>query len=238
MRKIVTSVVLTLLLAIGCPFQLASAETTDENRTVEESLNREEPIEEPDENLQESPEIINEDQPAAATNEPGVFEPQNTFLIFVQMIAALAFVVFLIYALLRFLNKRSQTYRSTQMLQNIGGVPLGANRSVQLVKVGDRLLVVGVGETIQLLKEIDNEDEIEKLLIQKQEQLEQFDQPINKVFNLLKNRFGSKKSQSVPFEKQSSKSNNEAFKELLSKQLKDVSKSQNKLHDAVREREK
>lgn len=241
MNKIITFVFL-LLLVIGFPLQSASAETTDENRSVFESL-EEAPIEDSQEHHQESPETISEEQNEAedtqneAAEESEPFAEQNTIWIFVQMIAALAFVVFLIYALLRFLNKRSQTYRSTQMLQNIGGVPLGANRSVQIVKVGDRLLVVGVGETIQLLKEIENPDEIDQLLQQKQEQIEQFDQPINKIFGLLKNQVGTKKSP-VPFENQSSQSNSDAFKELLSKQLKDVSKSQQKLHDAVRERDK
>lgn len=228
--RLMLSIALTLLLLTGLPFQSASAEPTDENRSVAESLTDEGPVDEAEEGNQETP-VMSEEEPLGAADEPEVFAQQNTFLIFAQMIAALAFVIFLIYFLLRFLTKRSQSYRSTQMLQNIGGVPLGANRSVQLLKVGDRLLVVGVGETIQLLKEIDQKAEIDRLLMQQQEQLEKFDQPINKLLSLL--RSASKKSQSVPLE-----SNNNAFKELLAKQLKGVSDSQHKLHDAVRERDK
>ncbi|MBP3952025.1 flagellar biosynthetic protein FliO [Bacillus suaedae] len=155
---------------------------------------------------------------------------QNTFLIFAQMIVALILVVMLIYFLLRFIGKRSQSFRSTHVLQNIGGVPLGQNRSVQLVKIGERVLVVGVGEDIQLLKEIDNEQEIAKLIEQQQQSLDQLDQPINKLFDLLTN-----KKKSKPVVKTKDK---DSFKHLLSKQLDEVSRSQKKVHDAVRERDK
>ncbi|MCY8524149.1 flagellar biosynthetic protein FliO, partial [Bacillus atrophaeus] len=50
-----------------------------------------------------------------------------------------------------------------------GGTSVGQNRSVQLIKVGKRVLVVGVGDTIQLLKEIDNEEEREAILAQHEE---------------------------------------------------------------------
>lgn len=157
---------------------------------------------------------------------------QNTFLIFAQMIVALILVVMLIYFLLRFIGKRSQSFRSTHVLQNIGGVPLGQNRSVQLVKVGERVLVVGVGEDIQLLKEIDNEQEIAKLIEQQQQSLDQLDQPINKLFDLLTNK---KKSKPVV---KTNNTDKDSFKHLLSKQLDEVSRSQKKVHDAVRERDK
>ena len=44
------------------------------------------------------------------------------------------------------------------------GTTLGANRSVQLIKIGNQLLIVGVGENIQLLKEIDDEQEYEQII--------------------------------------------------------------------------
>ncbi|WP_252313466.1 flagellar biosynthetic protein FliO [Sinobaca sp. H24] len=82
------------------------------------------------------------------------------------MILALAAVITIMYLLLKFINKRTKKYSSNQTMQNLGGVPLGQNKSVQLVKVGERLLVVGVGESIQLLKEIEDEEERETLLEQ------------------------------------------------------------------------
>ncbi|ARK30988.1 flagellar biosynthetic protein FliO [Halalkalibacter krulwichiae] len=213
----------------------AGAETTDENRRVSETLHGNESVE--DEMSNESEEIVDESgiiETDSATDE--IIPEQNTFLIFAQMISALALVIVLIYLLLRFVNKRSQSFRSTQMLQNIGGVSLGQSRSVQLVKVGERILVVGVGETIQLLREIDDKKEMELLVKKQQEQFEQLDQPLNKFISFVSGKFTSNKKQeklkNVP-----NKANQNEFKDLLEKQLKDLSKSQKNLHDAARERD-
>ncbi|WP_227935822.1 flagellar biosynthetic protein FliO [Alkalihalobacillus deserti] len=210
------------------------AETTNENRRVNETLKGNDSVEE---SVNEEAPVVTDPDPWTIDTEPvedEVIPEQNTFLIFAQMISALALVIVLIYLLLRFLNKRSQSFRSTQMLQNIGGVPLGANRSVQLVKVGNRVLVVGVGESIQLLREIEDAKEINLIVNQQKEQFEQLEQPVNKLFNLVSQKMRSNK----PNTSLKPETNNEAFKNLLSKQLKDVSKTQEKLHDAVRERDK
>ncbi|MFX3618471.1 MAG: flagellar biosynthetic protein FliO [Sporolactobacillus sp.] len=76
--------------------------------------------------------------------------------IFLRLILALIIVLALIYLLYHFVAKRSGKFRSRQALQNLGGVSVGSNRSVQLVQVAGQILVVGVGDTVQLLKEIDD----------------------------------------------------------------------------------
>ena len=76
------------------------------------------------------------------------------------MIFATVFVVGLLYFVLKFVNKNGRLFKSTQLIENLGGTALGANRSVQLIKVGNRLLIVGVGENIQLLKEIEDRTRI------------------------------------------------------------------------------
>ena len=55
----------------------------------------------------------------------------------------------------------------------MGGTGLGGNRSIQLVKVGDRILIVGVGEDIQLLTEIKDEAERNQLLDEYNQKIEQ-----------------------------------------------------------------
>lgn len=81
-----------------------------------------------------------------------------------RMVAALVFVVVLLYALLKFLSKKSRSFQETQLVQHLGGTSLGANRSVQVVKVGERVLVLGIGEDVSLLKEIDDEAERDGLI--------------------------------------------------------------------------
>ncbi|WP_227521891.1 flagellar biosynthetic protein FliO [Bacillus solitudinis] len=233
MRSIRVSLCLAIILLFFYQPSIFANEEEIESRSVLESLNPEQgnETEQTPNEREDLPLVGNESESDASETE--AFAEQNAFMIFAQMIGALGFVIFLLYALLRFINKRSRMFRSTQVLQNIGGVPLGANRSVQLVKVGNRVLVVGVGETIQLLKEIDNEVEINELINQQEEQFAQIDVPINKVMawvtSRLKGTDYKKSEHSLP-----NQANQQAFKELLSKQLSDVSKSQKQIHEAVR----
>lgn len=78
---------------------------------------------------------------------------------FIKMLFALGFIIFLIYVLLKFVTKKNRVFQQGQAIVNLGGTNLGQNKSVQIVKVGKRVLVVGVGESITLLKEIDDEQE-------------------------------------------------------------------------------
>jgi flagellar protein FliO/FliZ len=93
---------------------------------------------------------------------------------FIKMFIALAFVLMLIYVLLKFVTKRNQLFQQGKSIVNLGGTSLGQNKSIQLIKVGNRVLVVGVGESISLLKEIESEQEIRKFIEEfewKQEQV-------------------------------------------------------------------
>uniref|UniRef100_UPI003EBB61D0 flagella biosynthesis regulatory protein FliZ n=1 Tax=Bacillus maqinnsis TaxID=3229854 RepID=UPI003EBB61D0 len=91
---------------------------------------------------------------------------------FVKMIGALLFVILLIYGLVRFVGKQNRFLKPFRYVENIGGTTVGQNRSVQLIKVGKRVLVVGVADSIQLLKEIDDEQECEEIVKQYEEAME------------------------------------------------------------------
>ena len=92
-----------------------------------------------------------------------------TFVDYLKMIIALVFVVALIYLLLKFINQKGRSFQQTKLINHLGGAPLGGNRSVQIVKVGKQVLVLGVGEDIQLLKEVKDESEKEEILSYYQE---------------------------------------------------------------------
>lgn len=91
----------------------------------------------------------------------------NFFEIIVRIIFALLLIVALIYGMLKLLNKKNKLTRSTNLLNNLGGIPLGTNKSVQIIQIGDRLFVVGVGENIELLTEIEEQEMKEQLLAEK-----------------------------------------------------------------------
>lgn len=116
----------------------------------------------------ESPELCSDQDGQKNNEKDGIKDNQaNPFSIFMffKMILALLFVLFLIYFLLKFMNKKGNLLSNRRgYIQNLGGTSLGQNRSIQLVKIGNCVLVVGVGESLQLLKEIDDEEEIREIL--------------------------------------------------------------------------
>ncbi|MEY9969884.1 flagellar protein FliO/FliZ [Lysinibacillus sp. RC46] len=83
---------------------------------------------------------------------------------YIKMVLALIFVIALFYGLMKFLNKRNLNFQRNQLVQNLGGLSLGAQKSVQLLQVGKTLYLVGVGEDVQLLREITDPDEVATLL--------------------------------------------------------------------------
>lgn len=87
----------------------------------------------------------------------------STLAMFVKLILALAAVLFLIYALMRVIQRKTESWPGGGKIENIGGVAVGPSKSVQLVKVGNRLFLIGVGEDVQLLKEIHDKDEVDEL---------------------------------------------------------------------------
>ena len=91
----------------------------------------------------------------------------NTNTSMVSVIGKLIFytilIIVLIYALIKFLALRQKNLQPNQAIKLMGGTQLGNNKSLQLVKVGDQLLLLGVGDQITLLKEFLHEDEIKKI---------------------------------------------------------------------------
>ncbi len=173
---------------------------------------------------------LKDNTPIQDTAETSFDNGTSFFMLLLQMIAALVVIIALIYIMLRFVSKRTRSFREHQTIQSIGGVPLGTNRSLQMIKLGNRILVIGVGETIQLIKEIDDKAEVDKILAQQESEFERIEQPLTKASTWI--------NQLVTKKRQDSKENTLDFSELLNKQLKDVSKSQKQIHEAMKEHKK
>lgn len=141
---------------------------------------------------------------------------ESPWLSFLKMIGALLVVVFLLVGLLKFVNKRARSFQETKAMSLVSGVSLGGNRSVQLVKVGDKLLVVGVGESIQLLHTIEDPDEIEALL--KKQQGNEDNQSVTNALDVLKaSLFPDKKIKKESFQDVLSSRLNHSKQELVHK---------------------
>ncbi len=144
---------------------------------------------------------------------------------FIKMIFATVFVIVLLYFLLKFINKKSKSFKSTQLVENLGGTALGTNRSIQIIKVGNQILVVGVGENIQLLKEISEPEEYNQIIADYNNRMDQLIQPsdiVTKVFQRTKSTKVNKNEGNSP-----------KFQSLLKQQLEDITKDRKKLYEEM-----
>ncbi|WP_236406076.1 flagellar biosynthetic protein FliO [Microaerobacter geothermalis] len=113
------------------------------------------------------------DQETTAADE------ENSFSIvsfMVRVTLSLLLIVVMIFLLKKFLQFRQQQLGEKQWIRILGGLPLGSNKSLQLVQMGNKLYLLGVADSITLIKVI--EDEEEK----------------TEMFTLLKNQTGASKN--------------------------------------------
>jgi flagellar protein FliO/FliZ len=86
-------------------------------------------------------------------------KPDNAFMLLIKLVFYTLIVIALIYTLVRFLAIRQRKMQHNQVFQSLGGTPLGANKSLQLVKVGGKVYLLGVADQISLIKEITDPEE-------------------------------------------------------------------------------
>jgi flagellar protein FliO/FliZ len=77
-----------------------------------------------------------------------------------QVMFFLILIIALFFVLIKFLAKKNQYSPFGRSIRSLGGVPLGTNKSIQIVEIGHSLFVVGVGENIQMLEKIDDPEEV------------------------------------------------------------------------------
>jgi len=143
-KKIELALILLSMFLLIFPTQLASANSN--NKTVSDMYS-------------DNPELHTEDPTAVGETAVGL-----TAWDYIKMLLTLLFVLVLLIWVLKFISKKSAHFQQNNIVRNLGGISLGSQKSVQILQIGDTLYVVGVGENVELLKEINDSDEIEKLL--------------------------------------------------------------------------
>lgn len=88
----------------------------------------------------------------------------NMFVNFLKLILALGLVLALIYLLLKLVNRKNKLFQRHHTLENMGGITLGPQKSMQVVRIGNQYYVVGVGDNVELLTEITDKKTIDELL--------------------------------------------------------------------------
>lgn len=172
---------------------------------------------------------INEETPPEINNnegeQPNDSNSQSVILIFLRMFFALVAVLGLIYILLRFLNKRHKLHHHGQALENLGGISVGQNKSIQVIRVGSNMYLIGVGENVELLHEIVDED-IKHDLLQKND-----DQPL-KAHQFITSFFRSKEKNNDDVD-----GSVHQFKHLFSNELDKLKQQRDELVDHRKQKE-
>ncbi|WP_181884571.1 flagellar biosynthetic protein FliO [Neobacillus piezotolerans] len=93
-------------------------------------------------------------------------EPEETSVLpyALKFIFSFLLIIALLYFVLRYLSKKTNQFNQGGPFHGIGGHSLGNNRSVQLLMVGDTLYILGVGESINLLRMVPPGEEQKRLL--------------------------------------------------------------------------
>jgi flagellar protein FliO/FliZ len=90
------------------------------------------------------------------------------FFSLIKVVVVLGLILFMIYFTVKFLNKRNKLLQKVKTMENLGGISVGANKSVQIVRIGQQLYMLGVGDNVELLKEI-TDPETKESVLQQQE---------------------------------------------------------------------
>ncbi len=138
----------------------------------------------------------------------------DNFRLILQLFIALSIIIGLIYLTFKILNIKSNIIKRSK-LSNLGGISLGQNKSVQLIKIGNKIYVLGVGDDVVLIKIIDNEDEIN--LIEQSEEFNKKSLNFERYLNSFTDKLFKKKNNQIEFE------------EFLTQKLNDIKETKQKL---------
>ncbi|MCG7342880.1 flagellar biosynthetic protein FliO [Sporosarcina sp. ACRSL] len=146
---------LFIVLFVMMPFGNVHAEA-DQNKSVSDCLGQGNDCGQDSKNVNEI------DEPAADTSQDGAAVGLSLWD-YIKTLFALLFVIGLLLALLKFINRKNRMFDQHRFIKNVGGLSLGQHKSIQLVVIGDSYYLIGVGDEVRLLKEITDPKEIKAL---------------------------------------------------------------------------
>ncbi|MCR2805023.1 flagellar biosynthetic protein FliO [Paenibacillus soyae] len=109
--------------------------------------------------------VLEEEIPPIPASSPGELIGN-----LVWVMVALALVVALILFAIKWLSKRNQLWGGNRSMRSLGGIALGQNSSLQVVDIGGRVYIVGVGQQITLLDKLSDPDEAAELIASLEQQ--------------------------------------------------------------------
>ncbi|PZE22442.1 flagellar biosynthetic protein FliO [Paenibacillus xerothermodurans] len=83
----------------------------------------------------------------------------DTAVMITKVIFFLLIIIGLFFVVIKFIAQKNKMLFG-RSLRSLGGVPLGQNKSIQVVEIGRSLYIVGVGENVQLMEKIQDAEEV------------------------------------------------------------------------------
>lgn len=135
----------------------------------------------------------------------------------ILVLLALVFVIFLLYYTVKFLANRNKSFLSPKGIRSLGGIGVGSNSSVQVLYIGEKIYIVGVGQQVTLIDKEGDPEAVQKIL----NSFEASEQP---TFASIKDFFTNlnRKKQDYNTEVENvdwNKTKNHAFENLLQEKL-------------------
>lgn len=151
---------------------------------------------------------------------PVVIDDERTsggslFINIVKLVFALLFILALIYGLLAILRKRNRLFGQVKVMENLGGIPVGQNKSIQMIRVGSKVYMVGVGENVELLKEITDQELINEIFTNKENESQSTEFSIQSLLSKTKEQMSHKQTNS--------------FKNMFQKELDELKQNRTKM---------
>ncbi|GAA4060005.1 flagellar biosynthetic protein FliO [Amphibacillus indicireducens] len=169
---------LLLLSTLFSPFVI-QAETGD--GSVSDFFNQTESIEQDEQESTDQDAVVSDPSQSSESKQPTIFG------LIIRIIVVLVIIIGLIYLLLKFFNRSSNFNHQGKVLTNLGGISLGTNKSAQLVKVGDKIYLVGVGDDVSILTEITDQS-VKEQLLENQQSTPMINSSLIEQFNFIRKR--------------------------------------------------
>lgn len=199
-RKLIIKIILIFFM-----FLIVSPHFVSAERNVKDCLETDEDC------LDLEEEELNENNVVERNDESSSNRTGSMIINILKIIFALALVLILIYILLLFLKKKNKLSMHNQALETLGGISVGQQKTIQVVRIGEKVYAIGVGNDVTMLDEITDESVIKQL----EESAEKEPQAITFMQNWLK-----KRSANSSFQK--SNSEDRSFSQTLENELEEL----------------
>ncbi|MDF2924712.1 MAG: flagellar protein [Paenibacillaceae bacterium] len=88
----------------------------------------------------------------------------SVYMMLAQVVFFLLVIIGIFLFIMKIVSQKNKSFQSGRSIKSLGGLGLGQNKSVQLVQIGKSLYVLGVGNDVELVAKIEDQEEIEYIV--------------------------------------------------------------------------